>query len=249
MRIVPHRVAPSILPRRRRDAVLAVVAITAVVTVVFGSIAISVALFASQIQQPAIFGSKALFPGERVTPAFVVGDASSGSVIDRSSPFAVAADGLLTITSAWSTAFAADRYVEFEFNDSLASGVAVTATSLDLAFASKGAGEACVYIEVRRISNDMLLATHGSPGSPLGCVTGTTPVTVSTALSAIATTSLANDLRIRLFGRDSGGRSMVIDLATVGGTTAHQAFTLYPVLVRDAADTTVDTIPWVLAVQ
>jgi hypothetical protein len=79
-------------------------------------------------------------------------------------------------------------------------------------------------------------------------VTGTTPVTVSTALAAIATTGLANDLRIRLFGRDSGGRSMVIDLATVGGTTAHQLFTLYPVLVRDAADTTVDTIPWVLAV-
>jgi hypothetical protein len=225
------------------------VAITALVSVVLGSIAISLALFASQMQQPATFGSKALFPGERVTPAFVVGDASSGSVIDRSSPFAVAADGLSTATSAWSTAFAANRYVEFEFNDSLASGVAVTAAGLNVAFASSGAGEACVYIEVRRISNDLLLATHGSPGNPVGCVTGTTLGTVSTALPAITTTGLANDLRIRLFGRESAGGSMLIDLATVGGTTRHQAFTLYPVLVRDAADTTVDTIPWVLAVQ
>jgi hypothetical protein len=41
---------------------------------------------------------------------------------------------------------------------------------------------------------------------------------------------------------------MVIDVATVGGSTAHQAFTLYPVVFRDAADTTPEIIPWGLQV-
>ena len=64
----------------------------------------------------------------------------------------------------------------------------------------------------------------------------------------MATTSIANDLRIRLFGKESGNAATVIDLATVGGATAHQTFTLYPVMFRDAADTTVDVTPWGLDV-
>jgi hypothetical protein len=248
IRAMPRRIAGSVLQRSRRDAVLLVVAFTVAASVAVGSLGISLALFISQIQHPATFGSKALFPGERATPAFVVGDASSGSLIDRSSPFAVTADGLVTVTSAWSTAFATDRYVEFEFNDSLASGVAVTTANLSLALASSSGGEACIYLEVRRISTGEVVTTHGSPAGPLGCVTGTTPITVSADLAGVATTGHANDLRIRLFARDSSGGSMVIDLATVDGSTPHQDFTLYPVLVRDAADTTVETIPWALAV-
>jgi hypothetical protein len=205
-------------------------------------------VFSAQSEGVATFGSKALFPGERVTPAFRIGDASSGVEIDRSSAFAFAADGLTSTTSPWSSAFAADRYLEFELNDSLASGVAVTAAAFDIRLASSGAGQACYYLEVRRISTDAVLATHGSSGSPLGCVTGTTQSAFSTAIGGVATTTLANDLRIRLYGAESGSGAMVIDLATVTGSTAHQAFSLYPVMVRDAADTTMQLIPWGLAI-
>ena len=225
-------------------ALTLLVALTVVASIGLGAVGLSLAVFSAQVEGEAVFGAKALFPGERVTPAFVIGDASSGSVVDRTSPYALAADGLTTTTSAWSSAFAADRYVEFDLNAPLASGVTVTAATFELALASSGAGQACVYLEVRRISSGALQATHGSPGSPLGCVTGTTPATISTALGSVTTTTLADDLRIRVFGAESASSAMVIDLATVSVATAYQAVTLYPVMFRDAADTTVELMPW-----
>jgi hypothetical protein len=232
---------------RRVLAISLLLALIVVGSVALGAVGFSLAVFTSQVEGEAVFGAKAQFPGERVTPAFVIGDASSGSEIDRTSPYALAADGLTTTTSAWSSAFAADRYLEFELNDPLASGVTVTAATFELALASSGPGQACVYLEVRRISSGALQATHGSAGSPLGCVTGTTPGTISTGIGSVTTTNLANDLRIRVFGAESGSAPMVIDMATVGGATPYQVFTLFPVLVRDAADTTVDTVAWGLA--
>jgi hypothetical protein len=212
------------------------------------AIGLSLALFTSESESPAIFGTKALFPGERVTPAFRVGDASSGSEVDRSSPFAISADGLTMTTSPWSTAFASDRYLEFDFNDSLPSGVAVSPATFDFTFASGGSGQACFWFEVRRISTDAVLGTYGGAGSPVGCVTGTTQTSFATLIPSVATTSIANDLRIRVYGRESGGASTIVDLATVGGSTQFQAFSLFPVVFRDAADTTPETIPWRLAV-
>ena len=212
------------------------------------TIGFSLAVFTAQSETPAVFGTKALFPGERVTPAFQVGDSSSGSQLDTSSSFAVADDNLTTTTSAWSTAFASDRYIEFDLNDSLASGVAVSTASFDFRIASSGAGQACFYIEVRRISTGAVLGTYGSPASPIGCVTGTTLTSFSTPIPSAATTSIANDLRIRVFGEESAASSTVIDLATVSGSTGFQGFTLYPVVFRDAADTVPEVIPWKLDV-
>lgn len=237
-----------VVPRRRLRAAMVVAAIAMLVSGAVATIGLSLAVFTAQPEQQALFGSKALFPGERVTPAFQVGDSSSGTEIDRSSAFAFPADSLTMTTSAWSTAFAADRYLEFDLNDSLASGVAVSAATFDFRFASTGAGQACYYFEVRRISTSAVLGTYGSSGSPVGCVTGTTLTSFSTSIPALATTSIANDLRVRLFGRESVNGAMVVDRATVGGSTVHQAFTLYPVMFRDAADTTPEIIPWGLAV-
>jgi hypothetical protein len=218
--------------------------IVVLVSLAAATVGLSLAIFTAQQDGESAMGTKALFPGERVTPAFQVGDASSGTEVDRSSSFAFSGDNLTATTSAWSTSFASDRYLEFDLNDSLASGVAVSIATFDLRLGSSGAGEACYYFEVRRISTGAVVGTHGSSGSPVGCVTGTTPTSFSTAIPSLASTSIANDLRIRLFGRESGSAPMVIDLATVGGTTPHQTFTLYPVIFGDAADTTLDTIPW-----
>jgi hypothetical protein len=220
-------------------AVLAALAVLAVTT-----IGISLALFTAQSDGAAQFGTKAVFPGERVTPAFQVGDSSSGAEIDASNPLAFSSDGLTTTTSAWSTAFAADRYLEFDLNASLASGLAVSGGTFDLTFAGLGAGQACYYFEVRRISTGVVLGTYGSAGSPVGCVTGTTPTAFSTSIAAVTTTSVANDLRVRLYGKASDSGPTMIDLATVGGSTAYQAFILYPVVFRDAADVTPEIIPW-----
>jgi hypothetical protein len=245
----PRRRTPiEIAVARHRVAIMAVAAIAMAVSVSVASLGVSLAVFTDQAEGEALFGSKTLFPGERVTPAFQVGDSSSGAEVDRSSSFAFPADSLTTTTSAWSTAFASDRYLEFDLNDSLAPGVAVSAATFDFTFASSGAGQACYYFEVRRISTGAVLGTYGSSGSPVGCVTGTTLTSFSTPIPSLATTSIANDLRVRLFGKESGSAAMVIDLATVGGSTVHQAFTLYPVMLRDAADTTPESIPWGLAV-
>jgi hypothetical protein len=232
----------------RLKVTMVIASIVILIGIAFAAVGVSTAVFTEQEEHQAAFGSKALFPGERVTPAFQVGDSSSGTEIDHSSPFAFTSDSLTATTSAWSSAFASDRYLEFDLNDSLASGVAIAPASFDLRFASDGAGVACYYLEVRRISTGAVLGTYGSSGSPLGCVTGNALTSFSTPIPVLATTSIANDLRVRVFGKESGGAAMVIDLATVVGSTAHQAFTLYPVTFRDAANTTPQTIPWGLAI-
>ena len=230
-----------------RDRLLLVAAAIGVLgCMIVASVGLTLAVFTARSDTPAVFGTKALFPGERTTPAFQVGDSSSGSLVDRSSPFAFAADNLTSTTSAWSTAFAPDRYLEFDLNASLASGVAVSAATFHFTFASTGAGQACYDFEVRRISTGEVLGTHGSPGNPVGCVTGMT--SFSTSIASVATTSMANDLRIRVFANESTNGAMRIDLATVSGSTPYQGFTLYPVIVRDAADTTPETTPWKLDV-
>jgi hypothetical protein len=235
--------------RRTASPIIAIIALLAgLATVAVATIGLSLALFTSGTDGTALFGTKAVFPGERVTPAFQVGDSSSGIEIDKSNALAFSSDGLTATTSAWSSAFAADRYLEFDLNASLPAGLAVSGGTFDIALASGGAGQACVYFDLRTISTGAVLHTYGGTGSPVGCVTGPTLATFSTSIGALATTSIANDLRVRLFGRESGGAPMVIDQATVGGSTAYQAFTLYPVLFRDAADTTPEIIPWSLAV-
>ena len=238
----------SLASSRRSRVILIVAVIAAIATGTLATIRLSLALFTSGPNAQAVIGTKALFPGERVTPAFQVGDSSSGAEVDRSSPFVFSADGLTRTTTAWSSAFAANRYLEFDFNDSLASGVAVSSPTFDFKFASSGAGQACYYFEVRRVSTATVLGTYGSPGSPVGCVTGTTLTSFSTSIPVLATTTTANDLRVRVFGRESGNAAMVVDLATVTGSTAYQSFTLYPVMFRDAADTSPDEFPWGLAV-
>jgi len=239
-----------VAPIRRRPALLvvAVAAIAGLISVAAATVGLSLALFTAQAEPTAIFGTKALFPGEHVTPAFQVGDASSGALINRSSPLAFAADGLTITTSAWATAFASNRYLEFDLNRPLASGVAVTAPTFDFTFASSGAGQACYHFEIRRRSTGAVLGTYGSSGSPVGCVTGSTLTSFSTAISSVATTSIADDLRIRVFGKEAAGATTIVDRATVGGSTAYQTFTLYPVMFRDVADTTAERIPWELDV-
>ncbi len=235
----------------RRGRVLAVVvSIVILVASAGAALQTSMALFSASGNGSGLLGTKAIFPGERVTPPFSVSDASGGgAAVDRSTPLGFSADGLTFTSSAWSTAFTSTRYLDFDFNAPLPAGVAVSSVSFELRFASVAAGStACYSFEVRRISTGAVLGTFGSSGSPTACVTGTT-LTLSTAsIASVATsTAILDDLRIRVLGRDSGSNGMVLDRATVSGATPYASFTLDPVRFVDAADTTANTAPWELA--
>jgi hypothetical protein len=234
--------------RRRHGRMSAALLVLALAVGATLGIRASLALFTDAETTAAQERAQTIFSGERVTSAFDVADRSSGSAVDGSSPFAVAGDGLTAATSAWSTAFTGTRYLEFALNDPLPDGLKVSSASFSLRFASGGAvTTACYYFEVRRISTGAVLATHGSGVAPVGCVTGTAPVAFTTSIPSVDSTARANDLRIRVYGRDSGSNGMIVDRAVVSGTTPNASFTLYPVLLVDAADTTALPIPWDLS--
>jgi hypothetical protein len=246
-----HRPSNGLNRLARHGRLLAVAISIGILTISAGvGLQASLTLFTASGGGTGVLGTKGIFPGERVAPAFVVGDASGGgAAVDRSSQLGFSADGLTFTSSAWSTAFSSSRYLDFDLNASLPGGLAVSSASLEFRFASTAGGAtACFYFEVRRISTGALLGTLGSSGAPAACVTGTT-LTLSTTsiVSAVASTDLLNDLRIRVLGKDSGSNGMVLDRATVSGATAYGTFTLYPVRYSDAADTTASTAPWELA--
>jgi hypothetical protein len=210
----------------------------------------SLALLTDAADVEAELASGAIFPGERVTTAFDLRDSSAGSEVDVSSPFAFAADGRTIATSAWATTFASDRYLEFDLNAPLPAGLAVSPASFTFRFSSTGAaGGACFYFEVRRISTGAVVTTHGSALVPIACATGTTFSSNTTAIPAVDSTDVANDLRIRVFGNDSGANGMSVDRAIVAGDTAYVSFELYPVMFLDGADSTPAELPWELAGQ
>ncbi len=240
------------LPARARSiptgVVLAVV-VTAVAALVMGSVLLglpgTLATFTNQDPVGADLGAGRIFPGERDTPAFSVTDASGGAATDASSPIAFAGDGRMATTSAWTTSFAADRYVDFDLNAPLPAGLDSVSVDFRLRWASAtGGSTSCYFFEVRRRSNNDVLEVVGSAGSPVGCVVGTTPTLTVSSISAVTTTDLANDLRIRVYGTDSAGGASVVDAATVAGDDLLATFTLYPVRMVDAADSTPGVSGW-----
>jgi hypothetical protein len=237
--------APRRLGRAGRIAIVAVVAVSFAVA---GRAAYALFLDQNGVGSNALTAGR-IFPGTWTTPAFGVTDASSGSEVDASSPFAYAGDGLASTTKAWATTFDTGRYFDVDLNAPLPAGLGTTGVTFELDVASGAAGQTtCTYFEVRRQSTGAVLGTFGSSGSPVGCVTGTTPATVSASItSAVSTTDLADDLRVRVYMKNSGGGPAAIDRAVVPGSSPYAAFILYPVSTTDAADGTPVLLHWALA--
>jgi hypothetical protein len=242
---------PSIGFTDRRGRLVAVAASIGILVMSAGvGLQASLALFTSSGSGTSFIGAKAIFPGERITPAFIVGDASGGGApVDRSSQLGFSADGLTFTSSAWSTSYSGSRYLDFDLNASLPGGLAVPTASFELSFSSATAGAtACYYFEVRQISTGTVLGTYGSSGSPIACVTGTTLSLSTTSIASVAiSTDVLNDLRIRVLGDDSGSNGMVLDRATVSGASDFASYTLFPVRYSDAADSTPIVARWELA--
>lgn len=226
---------------RRR---LARVAIVVVVSVTVAGHLSSAAFGGTTANGGNALAAGRIFPGERVTSGFDVRDASSGTVADRSSPFAVATDLRTVTTKAWATGFGSSRYLRLDMSAPLPGGLSVSSAAFRLTFASTGASTACVYIEIRRISTDALLATYGGAGSPAACVTGTTLTTLVQPVPVVDSTDLADDLRVRVLGRESASLGMVVDEARITGSTPYVSFSTYPVRFTDAADGVALTTPW-----
>ena len=111
-----------------------------------------------------------------------------------------------------------------------------------------GSGNACFYFEVRRASTGAVLGTYGSSGSPVACSAGATQGVSTTDISAqVANTTIANDLRIRVLGVETGAKAWKIESGTVTGATADRQLHLYPNTLVDSADSTPASDVWGLA--
>jgi hypothetical protein len=185
------------------------------------------------------------------TSAWDLRDASSGVERNASEPTAFAEDERSYATHSFAKAFAPNRYVEWVYDSPLAAGVTTSSVSFDFRFRAGTAGDvACFYFEVLGGGGGGI-GTHGStePGTAASpWCTGSTYKLVSTPLPEVVSGDLANGLRIKLHGYESGGKSIAVDAATVSGTAApSQAFTLHETALVDAANGKAETFPWALA--
>ncbi len=207
------------------------------------------ALFTADYPHGVSISAGRIFRGERVTPAFAIADRSGGSVVDRSSSSAFGNDGRQFVTRAWPGSFNSSRYIDIEFNRPLPAGLQVTNVSLTLRLASDSGGTMCAYLEVRRAASGDLVSGHGSAASPLACTSGTAYSLLTVPVNAVSGTDAANDLKIRVFGRDTAAGAMRLDQVTLVGDTPYSTFALYPVLTREEHAGGTETIPWSLAGQ
>jgi hypothetical protein len=228
--------------------VLALVAIATLIALAAAGILASLAILTAQGQADAQLRAASIFSAGRSTTAFKVTDVSSGSAVDGSSSSAFGADGRFFLTRPWSASFDPDRYIEIEFNSPLPAALSLNASGLTVRLASNTAdATTCYYVQLRRLSTGSLLATHGSSGNPVGCVTGTSFATVNLSLPALDRSDLANDLVVRLYVRDSFGGAARLDQVVITGSTPFQSFTLYSILTREKFDGQTETIRWSLA--
>ena len=186
-------------------------------------------------------------PTTITTSAWDIRDASGGAEV-ASPDFSAFADGLTGTSGSFGSAFSASRYLQLDLNDPLMPGAPVSSASFSFRFADTAKSKTgCFYFDVRRASTGALLSTHGSATAPVGCVTGTTQQTFTTALPAVSTTDLANDLRIRVYVRESAAGPINIDQGTVSVTTGGASYTLYEESTVDVSSGTPATYPWGIA--
>jgi hypothetical protein len=233
-------------PPLRRSIRRAAVAGAAVAAFITTSAAL--AAFTSTSSVGATYATKRIFAGVRSSWAWDIRDASAGGAETNSSDTLSYVDARTVTTKSWSSAFASTRFDDFDFSAGLPAGVPVTSATFSFTFAaSRNADTVCFYLDVRRASTNALLGTHGSSGTPSGCVSGQTQTTTTVDVSAeVTTTDIANDLRIRVYGNNSTNRPIVIDRASMTITTPYATATLLRKRWDDEADGVAAATLWPL---
>ena len=210
----------------------------------------AIAAFTATTTNPGnTFTAAASFAATSTSTGYgLIDESSNGQPVDATWPVAFD-DSILYTTSAWANAYNASRYVDFDMSSPLPSGGRfLSSASFRMKFASTGgagSGNACFYFELRRASTGALLGTYGSSGSPVACSAGATQGVSTTDISAqVTNTTIANDLRIRALGVETGSKAWKIESATVTGATTLGNFTLYPNTLADSADGTPASTVW-----
>jgi hypothetical protein len=222
--------------------------VAVLLAVLFGLVGASAAggSFATGANASSSVTSARIFSGTRSTTAFLVADASGGGTAVNVAEATAATDARLFTSGKFATAFAATRYVDFSLSGPLAGGLPVADAALELTFAASGGGTACVYAEVRR-TNGAVLGTHGSATTPLACSSNTAQVLTATTLAELTSSTDADNLTIRLYGRSTTSRSIAVDRVAVTGT-AYGPFTLTAISRVDASTGTAGAdVSWSLA--
>jgi hypothetical protein len=204
--------------------------------------------FSSAPAAPSMSARTALiFPGMRSTTAWNLRDASNGSESNATSPFLVASDSRSTATGVtFASAFSATKYLDFDYPSPLPGGLSTSAATFAMTFTA-ASGTSCFYFEVRRLSTNGVIGTYGSPAAPVSCGAALVTTSLSTPLAEVSTTTVANDIRIRVYGNNTVVGMTSVDLATLAGSTLYSSFTLAPVSFTDASSGTPATTPWALS--
>ncbi len=181
------------------------------------------ALFSAQ---PAInaTGTLSLTPAADVTGMTTVtvqihddgGTAGGGVDTSAAQTFVITvSDGAYVSSSGWPTSFDSSRYLKLTFPAYVPAGSVVTSATFRHEYRSATAGDTtCYYFEVW--SGVTLLATHGSAGSPLSCNATASYASDAVLLPEVDTVAEANNVTIKLFVWNSGGRSSQHRTATLG---------------------------------
>ncbi|MDX6651255.1 MAG: hypothetical protein QOJ38_36 [Solirubrobacterales bacterium] len=187
-------------------------------------------------------------PTTIATSAWDLRDASSAVESNQSSTSAFATDARTANSGNFATSFQSSRYIQWDYNAPLQAGLGVSSPNFNFSFASSSSGEAaCFYFEVRRASTGAVIGTHGSTSTPVACNSTTVLQTTTTALPEVTSSDIANDLRVRLYGKQASSHAITVDLATISGSAASTAFTLYDTIDVDSAGGSAVSTPWGIA--
>jgi VCBS repeat-containing protein len=143
----------------------------------------------------------------RATDGFLTSTAATVTIAIASTAY--------TSSSGWSTSFSPSRYLAVDFPAYVAAGSVVAGATFTHTYRSAVAGDTtCYYLETYQ--GGTLLGTHGSAGSPVSCNSTWAWTTDVVPLPEVNTVAKANNLRVVLYVRNSGGGQSLHRRITVG---------------------------------
>ena len=143
----------------------------------------------------------------RATDGFLTSTTATVTITITSSAY--------TSSSGWATSFNPSRYIAVDFPAYVAAGSVVAGATFTHTYRSATSGDTtCYYFEVYQ--GGTLIGTHGSPGSPVSCNATWSWATDVVPLPEVNTVGRANNVRIVMYVRNSGGGRSLHRLMTVG---------------------------------
>lgn len=139
-------------------------------------------------------------------------DHVNGLSNNRTWPLVASGGNTYTSDSAWSSAFAAGRYLRLTFPSYLPTAATMTGASFTHRYRASGAGTVCWYFEV--LQGSTVIGTHGSAAAPINCNASTSTYQEDTvSVPEINTPARANQAVIKIYMRNSSSQRSQTDWA------------------------------------